>query len=64
MLAVPPVINAAVNTLPAPASSTDTSNLTHNDILRYVMFYNEDFDIVANDTLGTRRDKIRLWLMY
>jgi hypothetical protein len=34
-----------------------------SDILRLVIFYNDDFGIVAGDTLATMREKIVSWLV-
>lgn len=36
--------------------------LTHAEILQMMLFYNEDFGILANDTASTRREKVRHWL--
>lgn len=57
-LAAPPVINAAVNTLPNPALDVDIAHINHAEILNYIMFYNDNFSIVPGDSLGVWRNKI------
>ncbi len=34
----------------------------HGDILQCMTFYNEDFKIIAADTLVERKAKLRAWL--
>jgi hypothetical protein len=35
----------------------------HIHILRLVIFYNDDFGIVMNDKIPSRREKLRTWLL-
>ena len=51
-----------VGTVPAPFNDLP-STYTHANILNLVVFYNDDFDIQAGDSITTRQDKLRLWLM-
>jgi len=37
----------------------NSNNYTHAAILRLVIFYNDDFGIVAGDLLDVRKEKLR-----
>ena len=56
-----PAHPAQVEAVPAPFNNMPSA-YTHIDILNLVVFYNEDFDIQAEDGILTRQDKLRLWL--
>jgi hypothetical protein len=54
--------NAAVGDVPNPWNP-DLCSYQHLDILKLVIFYNDDFGIVAGDLLSVRIFKVRLWLL-
>ena len=56
-----PANAAELGTVPVPFNNMP-STYTHADILNLVIFYNDDFDILAADGISTRQDKLRLWL--
>ena len=54
---------AAIGMVPIPPfwnPRPDTYTLLY--ILKLVIFYNDDFCIVAGDSLPTRKEKLRVWL--
>lgn len=54
--------NGLVGTVP-PQFNPDVDSYQHVDILRLIVFYNDDFGIQAGDQLPERKRKIRNWLM-
>ena len=38
------------------------ANYLHGDIVRMIVFYNDDFGILVEDLVGTRLDKFRYFL--
>ena len=54
--------NAAICDLPAQwNSNADTLRLV--DILKLVIFYNDDFGINVDDPINIKRKKVREWLL-
>ena len=53
--------NAAVGDVLDPWNG-DIDTYTLQDILRLVIFYNDDLGIDAGDTAPLRKDKVRAWL--
>lgn len=45
-----------------PAWNGHIDEYLHVDILRAVIFYNDDFGIVPGDSMVLRREKFRNWL--
>ncbi|KAI0247079.1 hypothetical protein BJV78DRAFT_1364394 [Lactifluus subvellereus] len=54
--------NAMIGALPNPWDP-DIEGYSHANILKLVVFYNDDFGIVPADRLRTRRGKVRTWLL-
>lgn len=54
--------NAAVGDIPNPWNP-NIDAYQHLDILQLVIFYNDDFGIIAGDPVATRRYKVRTWLV-
>jgi hypothetical protein len=54
--------NAAVGDVPNPWNP-QIDAYQHLDILRLVIFYNDDFGIVAGDPVHVRRQQVRTWLV-
>jgi hypothetical protein len=50
--------NGAVGTIP-PNFNSNVDNYTNLDILKLIIFYNDDFDIAVDDALHERKVKIR-----
>jgi hypothetical protein len=49
-------------TPPLYNAETNIDAFRHEDILRLIEFYNDDFGIVAGDGIAVRRNKYRLWM--
>jgi hypothetical protein len=54
--------NAAVGDVPNPWNP-NIDAYQHLDILQLIIFYNDDFGIIAGDPITTRRSKVRTWLI-
>lgn len=54
--------NAAVGDVPNPWNP-NLDTYQHLDILQLVIFYNDDFSIIAGDPIATRIYKVRTWLV-
>jgi hypothetical protein len=57
----------APNQVPAigstpPAFNRHIANYQHGDIVKMIVFYNDDFGILVGDLVGTRVDKFRYFL--
>ncbi|KAI0286913.1 hypothetical protein BGY98DRAFT_942701 [Russula aff. rugulosa BPL654] len=52
---------APLGTVPADWNR-NIHSYTIRDVLRLVVFYNDDFGIYLDDSLAVKRDKVRAWL--
>jgi hypothetical protein len=59
---VPPAQIPAVGTTP-PNFNADFTTYRHDDILHLIIFYNDDFGIVQADTLPSRVESFRRFLV-
>ena len=54
--------NAQIGQVPNPWNP-NLDSLQHLEILQLVIFYNDNFGIIVGDQVGTRRQKVRNWLV-
>ena len=54
---------ATLGSVPGPQHTLNLHGAsTHHDIARMILFYNENFGIVAADTIDVRRARLIYWL--